>query len=217
MERGNLLLAAELQYNYIKEGRQFTKLRQQLNIDQVVCFNTIIAAIDIDLQTIRFFLQGPIGTSKTFLYYYLYYYYRLYSKIILYIAFSGITALLLPGGYTTYSYFWIPINLYKESTCNVSKSLNLAKFLCYTSLLIWDKVLIQYYYYFKAVHYILIDVHSNNSTFSGLPTVLGSNFAQILPIILQGNCIAIIGAYLQRLFLWPTFCILSLQLNIHVR
>ena len=164
-----------------------------------------------------FFLYGPIGTSKTFLYYCLCYYYRLRSKIILYIDSSSITALLLPSGYTTYSHFQIPFNLHEESTYNIPKSLNLAKLLCYTSLLIWDKVLIQHHYYYKAVHYILIDIHSNNYTFSRLPTILSSNFTQILPIILQGNRAAIIGAYLQRLFLQPTFYILSLQLNMRIR
>ena len=126
-------------------------------------------------------------------------------------------ALLLPSSYTTYSRFQIPLNLYKESTCNISKSLNLAKLLYCTSLLIQDKVLIQHRHYFKAVYRMLINVRSNNSTFSRLPTILGGNFTQILPIILQGNRIAIIGAYLQRPFLQPTFCILSLQLNIYVR
>ena len=75
----------------------------------------------------------------------------------------------------------------------------------------------QYYYYFKAVHRILADIRSNNSTFSRLPTILGGDFAQILPVIPQGNRAAIIGTYLQRSFLWPTFRILSLRLNMHVR
>jgi hypothetical protein len=34
----------------------------------------------------------------------------------------------------------------------------------------------QYRYYFKAVYYMLTDVRSNNSTFSGLPTILGGDF-----------------------------------------
>ena len=164
----------------------------------------------------RFFLQGPIGTSKTFLYYYLCYYYRLRSKIILYVASSSITALLLPSSRTTYFRFQIPIDLHKESTYNISKNLNLAKLLRRISLLIQDKVLIQYRYYFKAVHRILTDVRFNDSTFSGLPTILGSNFTQILSIIPQGNRVAIIDAYLQQLFLQPTFRILFLRLNIRI-
>ena len=63
---------------------------------------------------------------------------------------------------------------------------------------------------------MLTDVRSNNSTFSGLPTILGGDFAQILPVVPRGNRAAIIGAYLQRSFLWPTFYILSLRLNIRI-
>ena len=48
----------------------------------------------------------------------------------------GIAALLLPSRRMAYSRFWIPLNLHKESTCNIFKSLNLAELLRYTSLLI---------------------------------------------------------------------------------
>ena len=51
-------------------------------------------------------------------------------------AFLGIAALLLPGRRTAHSRFQIPFNLHKEFTYNVSKSLNLAKLLQRTSLLI---------------------------------------------------------------------------------
>ena len=201
-EGSNPLLTAELQqYDRIEEGRQFTELRQQLNADQAACFDTITAAIDADPQNARFFLQGPAGTSKTFLYRCLFHYYHLRGKIVLYIASLGIAALLLPSGRTAHSRFWIPLDLYKKSTCSVSKSLNLAELLHYTSLLIWDEVLMQYYYYFKAVHRMLTDVRSNDSTFGGLPTILGGDFAQILPVVPRGNRAAIVGAYLQQLFL----------------
>ena len=177
-EGNNLLLTAKLQqYNPIEEEYQSTKLYQQLNTDQAVCFNTVVAAIDTNLQIAYFFLQGPTGINKIFLYYCLCYYYCLHSKIILYIISTGITALLLLSSYTAYSCFQIPIDLYKESTCNISKNLNLAKLLRHTSLLIWDEVLIQYYYCFKAVYCIFIDVRFNNFTFSRLPTILGSDFA----------------------------------------
>jgi ATP-dependent DNA helicase PIF1 len=59
----------------------------------------------------------------------------------------------------------------------------------------------QHRYYFKAVHYMLTDVRSNDSTFSGLPTILGGDFAQILPVVPRGNRAAIVGACLQRSFL----------------
>ena len=136
-EGNNPLLAAELQqYDPIEEERQFTELRQQLNADQAACFDTVVAAIDTDPQTARFFLQGPAGTGKTFLYRCLCHYYRSRGKIVLCVASSGIAALLLPGGRTAHSRFRIPLDLYEESTCNISKSSNLAKLLRCTSLLI---------------------------------------------------------------------------------
>ena len=217
MEGSNPLFIAELQqYDPIEEEYQFTKLCQQLNIDQVVCFNTVVATIDTNPQAACFFFQGPIGTSKTFLYCCLYYYYCLRGKIVLYIASTGIAALLLPSGCTAHSCFQIPINLYEESTCNIFKNLNLAELLCYTSLLIQDEVPMQYYYCFKAVYYMLMDVCFNNSTFGRLPTILGGDFAQILPVVLWGNRVAIIGTCLQQSFLQPTFCILFLRLNMRV-
>ena len=75
----------------------------------------------------------------------------------------------------------------------------------------------QYCYCFKAVHRILTDIRFNDSTFGGLPTILSNDFAQILPIVPQGNHTAIVSACLQRSFLWPTFYILFLRLNMRVR
>ena len=110
-------------------------------------------------------------------------------------------ALLLPGGRTAHSCFWIPIDLYKEFTCNISKNLNLTELLYYTSLLIWDEVPMQYRYCFEAVYCMLTDVCSNDFTFGGLPTILGGDFAQILPVVPWGNRAAIVGTCLQRSFL----------------
>jgi len=44
---------------------------------------------------------------------------------------------------------------------------------------------------------MLTDICSNNSTFSKVPTILGGDFTQILPVIPRGNRVAIVGTYLQ--------------------
>jgi len=43
-------------------------MQARLNPDQLACFQTIITAIIDDPQTAHFYLQGPGGTGKTFLY-----------------------------------------------------------------------------------------------------------------------------------------------------
>ena len=213
----NPLITVELNYSTTKEGRLFTELHSQLNSNQSACFTAITIAINIDLQTAYFFLQGPAGTSKTFLYYCICYYYRSYSSIVLYIASSSIAALLLPSGQTAHSRFRIPINLYKESIYSVPKNSQLAQLLRSTTLIIQDKVLIQHRYCFKAVYYILIDIRSNTQAlFSSIPIILGSNFAQILPIVKRGTRANIVAAYLQQSFLQPSLHILLLYQNIRV-
>ena len=87
-----------------------------LNLDQQQCFEKIISAID----SIReeswpyFFIQGPAGTGKTFLYSVLCHHYCAKEKIVLRVASSGIASLLLPEGRTSHSRLRIPLNLHES-------------------------------------------------------------------------------------------------------
>ena len=94
----------------------------QLNTDQRSCFDVIVTAIEADPKNAHFFLQGPAGTGKTFLYRCLCHHYRSQSKVVLYVASSGITALLLPGGRTAHSYFRIPLDVHEASIYGVPKN-----------------------------------------------------------------------------------------------
>ena len=60
-----------------------------------------------------FFIDGPRGTGKTFLYNTLLAKVRSQGRILLAMASSGITALLLTGGRTVHSRFKVPIPLMK--------------------------------------------------------------------------------------------------------
>ena len=74
----------------------------------------------------------------------------------------------------------------------------------------------QHKYYFEAVHRMLMDVRSNDALFGGVPTIFGGDFAQILPVVPRGSRADIVGACLQRSFLWPSLRVLSLRLNMRV-
>jgi len=78
-------------------------MQTRLNDDQLACFCTITTAITDDPQTAHFYLQGPGGAGKTFLYKTLCYYFRGQGKTVLCVASTGITALLLPDGRTLHS------------------------------------------------------------------------------------------------------------------
>ena len=95
-----------------------------LNGDQHHAFTCIINLVMNDLGKL-FFLNGPGGTRKTFVYNTVCA--KLCSEgiIVLCVSFSGISALLLQGGRTAHSMFKIPVeNLHKDSFCSIPKIVN---------------------------------------------------------------------------------------------
>lgn len=147
------------------------ELRAQLNADQSTCFNSIITGIENDPQTAHFYLQGPGGTGKTFLYKAICHYYRGMGKTVLCVASTGIAALLLPNGRTSHTQFKIPINLHEDSACPVSRNCRLARVLRSANLIIWDEVPMQDKLCFEAVHRLFVDLLRTDDSilFAGVP------------------------------------------------
>ena len=111
-------------------------MQAQLNPDQRACFQEIVRAVTDDPQTAHFYLQGPGGTRKTFLYQTLCHYYRSQGKTVLCVASTGIAALLLPDGRTSHSQFGIPLELNESSVSTITKSSLLGVYLRSTDLII---------------------------------------------------------------------------------
>jgi len=199
--------------------RLATEMKPKLNTDQLHCFETIVAAITDDPQSAHFYLQGPGGTGKTFLYKTLCYHLRSQNKNVLCVASTGIAALLLPDGRTSHSQFKIPIALNENSTSSVPKNSKLAALLRSVDLIIWDEVPMQHKYCFEVVHRLFVDLRSamGDELFGGVPVVLGGDFAQILPMVPNGSRTDIVSASLQRTFIWQRLRRLYLRTNMRVR
>jgi hypothetical protein len=120
---------ADLRVDRAHETSLATAMQAQLNVDQRSCFQTIMAAITDDAQTAHFYLQGPGGTGKTFLYKTLCHYYYSQGKVVLYVALTGITALLLPDKRTSHAQFRIPLELDKSSVSIITKTSRLGALL----------------------------------------------------------------------------------------
>ena len=69
------------------------------------------------LQDRLFFVDGPGGTGKTFLYKLLLAHVRMEGHIALCVASSGIAAQLMPGGRTAHSRFKLPLTILENSSC----------------------------------------------------------------------------------------------------
>jgi DNA replication protein DnaC len=116
------------------------------NVEQREAFNIIFASTAAH-EGKTFFLHGPGGTGKTFLYNVLCHRVRGNGWITLCVASSGIASLLLPGGRTAHSMFSIPVEtLCENSSCQIDKDSKRADMLRQVRLIIWDEAVMQHRY-----------------------------------------------------------------------
>ena len=99
-----------------------------LNKEQRTGFDETIRHV-IDRKSQVFFIDGPGGTGKTFLYKALLAKVRSEGMIAIATATLGIAASLLPGGRTVHSRFKIPIKVGDNSVCNFTKQSGTAELL----------------------------------------------------------------------------------------
>jgi hypothetical protein len=218
-EGANPLLAQE-RYDRNAEQTLLDEHLPKLNAEQRAAYDQITDAIDNHPETAHFFVQGPGGTGKTFLYKTLCHRYRAQGDIVLCVASSGIAAQLLPGGRTSHSRFKIPLSATENSKCHIPKQSQLAELLRETKLIIWDEVPMQHKHCFTAVHRSLCDVLDkpiDGPLFGGIPAVLGGDFAQILPVVKKGSRADVIAANIQRCHVWGRLRLLFLTQNMRMQ
>ena len=91
-----------------------------LTIEQKVAYKRIISHVEQKKPGL-FFIDGPGGTGKTFLYNALYAKVRLLNQIVLPTTTSGIAVSNMPTGRTAHSRFKIPIDCGQCLSYNVGK------------------------------------------------------------------------------------------------
>ena len=92
-------------------------LCDSLNTKQRSVYEEIMAAI-YSKQGGLFFVDGPGGTGKTFLYRALLAKLRSQDKLAVATATSGVTAAIMPGGRMAHSHFKIPLTLQEGDCCS---------------------------------------------------------------------------------------------------
>ncbi|KAL0291749.1 UNVERIFIED_CONTAM: hypothetical protein Scaly_2621600 [Sesamum calycinum] len=98
----------------------------RLNDDQMRAFKIITEKI-YSSSSGTYFIDGPGGSGKTFLYRALLADVRSKGYIALAVATSGVAAALLPGGRTTHSRFKIPIDIDGKTKCEMKHFVSLDK------------------------------------------------------------------------------------------
>jgi hypothetical protein len=124
--------------------------------------------------------------------------------------------MLLLDGRTAHSQFEIPLELTKQTTCNIPKQSKLARLLQTVDLIIWDEAPMMHKYAFEALNRTLQDIRNSNLIMGGIITVLCGDFQQILPIIPKGSRTDIIRATLKESYLWKHVKCLKLNENMRL-
>ncbi|OIT01849.1 hypothetical protein A4A49_20209 [Nicotiana attenuata] len=160
-------------------SEQDLMLENKLNIDQRRAYNMILDRI-FSNRPGAFFIDGPGGTGKSFLYRALLATVRHKGFIALATASSGVAASLLPGGRTAHSCFKIPIDVNENFSCNSSKQSSLASLIRDAKLIVWDKISVAKKETVEAIDLLLRDLMETNIIFGG-KVVVFSGSVMVVP------------------------------------
>ncbi|XP_031103123.1 uncharacterized protein LOC116006774 [Ipomoea triloba] len=154
---------------------------QKLNACQRAAFDTIIENVFANKGGI-YFVDGPAGTGKTFLYRCLLATVRSRGFLALATATSGIAASILPGGRTAHSRFKLPLDGDDKHICNIGKQIAEARLLKECKLILWDEASMANRKIIESLDTSLKDIMECNDLFGGKVIVFGGDFRQTLPI-----------------------------------
>ena len=130
------LITEELNIGYEEEH---LKMIQTLNVEQRAEFYLIMNHVGKKVGHV-FFVDGPGGTNKTYLYKALLAKVRSMNLIAITPTTSGIAASIMPDGRTAHSRFKIPIKLDNNTMCSFTKQSCTAELLHRAALVIWDEL-----------------------------------------------------------------------------
>ena len=174
----------------------------KLNPGQKAAFDTIMQALYIKEKGC-FFIDGPGGTGKTFLYRALLAEVRSKGFIALATASCGVAASILPGGRTAHSRFKIPIDMNSVNMCKISKQSALAKLIQAAKLIIWDEAPMAHKTGIEGVDALLKDLMGSSELFGSKVMIFGGDFRQVLPVVTKGSKEDFVQASLVTSYIWP--------------
>ncbi|KAJ1686825.1 hypothetical protein LUZ63_010753 [Rhynchospora breviuscula] len=217
----NRLLAEQYSFNTVELQMQVPNLVAGLNFEQKNIFDAVVQSVISRIGKL-YFVYGHGGTGKTFLWRALTAYLRAKGKIVLTVASSGLSSLLLEGGVTAYYRFKIPLKLKEGATCDIKKHTHLAYLLLQTSLIVWDEAPMNNKICFEALDRSMRDIFSDwypltrDKPFAGVTVVLGGDFRQTLPVISHGTRFDTVSASITNSYLWPSCNLMKLTINMRL-
>ncbi|UYV71022.1 hypothetical protein LAZ67_8001449 [Cordylochernes scorpioides] len=188
-------------YDEAYELSMAAEMREILNDGQRAAYNVIIDALeDSESRTPkRFFIDGPGGSGKTFLYELLMHHVRGFNDVVLPSATTGIAANLLTGGRTMHSFYGIPVPINETPVSQIKMDTNAAKLLKTAKLLIIDECTMAHRHALLLIDRLLREVMSESVS-------LSARFHLEAKTEIVDSCI-------KQSYLWSNFSRLPLGAN----
>lgn len=163
-----------------------------------------------------FYIDGPDGSGKTFIYKTSYYLAKIRKKHVCTMAFTEIAATLLPAGKTVHKTFSLPVPLYANSSSSIKIQSKEAQYLKEIVVFIWDEAPMASRYALEIIDRTLRDIMNNDVLLGGKIIILGGDFRQLLPIKVRGTRSEIVNLSIKFSFTWKYFVNFSLTQNVRV-
>lgn len=176
-------------------------------------FKKIISGVDESGSNKLFYLNGPGGSGKTYLYNTLISFIRGRGQNVLAYATTGIAATLIKGGQTIHRGFKLPVPILETSVSKIKQNSNEAEELRRAVLIIMDEITMLSKSGLRCIDTVLRELMNCDIPFGGKAIVIGGDWRQTLPVVPKGRRIDIVETCLKSSPLWRHFEQLSLVSN----
>ena len=193
----------DLPPNLVTLAEEADQLADMLNPEQRTVYDAIVHSI-LNQEGKSFFIDGPGGSGKSFLYKCIMLRLSSLSRTFSACASTGIAATVI-GACTAYKLLGCPTELEFDSVSMLHMDTKAAAHLRQTSCIIWDEAPASHRFVLELCNRLLQDVCMNTLTFGGKTMVLGGDWRQTLPVVTRGTNAQQVAACLRMSNLWPLF------------
>jgi hypothetical protein len=162
-----------------------------------------------------YFVEGPGGTGKTFLFQTMLAWCETNNVNAMVFSSTGITATMYRGGLTVHKGLGVPINVTNSSICSLRAVDRQRIREC--KLMIIDEATMLSKLVYLCIDRTLRSIMDSDQPFGGKLIVFGGHWAQILPVVRHGNMATIVAATMKRCGFWHNITQLRLSINLRLR
>ena len=212
-------LRAELAFDQQAEHEAATSMRRSMRPGsrQAGAYDAIAAALALGTGAI-YFVDGPGGTGKSFLFQALLHTVRATGQIAAACSWNGLAASLLPGGRTCHARFGFPVPVPREHVpWRVTARTGKGQVLIRARLLLWDEVVTAPGGALDAADACLRDLCQIDQPFGGKIVVLGGDLRQTLPVLEHADRPEIVANSITGSAVWTSGQMQRLTLDANIR